>query len=116
MGSIYSSSFEYFEDQLSLDKEIDVADFEYLLNLIRLNSKITSIANLFKNCNIINCPASPTLDFGFLQTRDITTLYHVFDNTKAFDVQGTEIPVLLATATFSKLPSLKTCTGVFANT
>lgn len=116
MGSIYSSSLEYFEDQLSIDKEIDVADFEYLLNLIRLNSKITSIANLFKNCNIINCPASPTLDFGFLQTRAITTLYHVFDNTKAFDVQGTEIPVLLATATFSKLPSLKTCTGVFANT
>ena len=69
MESIYSASWEYFEDQLSIDKEIDVADFEYLLNLIRLNSKITSIANLFKNCNIINCPA-----LAFLTTYGASTV------------------------------------------
>ena len=116
MSSIYSYNLEYFAGQLSLDKEITSDNFEYLLSLIRSNANITSIANLFKNCNIVNCVSSPVLDFGFMKIRQITTLHHVFDNTKAFDTNGIEIPILLKEATFEKLPNLTYCNGVFANT
>lgn len=111
-GSI--ESYDYKWVSFNFFKYINLVDYNKLCNII-IKSKITSIANLFYNCNIIGFTDNLTFGSISVVNNTIINLTNTFRNCKLFN-GDIEIPIPLSATFFKNFSNIQIVAYMFSDT
>lgn len=111
-GSI--ESYDYQWVSFNFFKYINLVDYNKLCNII-IKSKITSIANLFYNCNIIGFTDNLTFGSISVVNNTIINLTNTFRNCKLFN-GDIEIPIPLSATFFKNFSNIQIVAYMFSDT
>ena len=111
-GNIQSGGYAY--RTFNFYKYINLNDYIRLCNII-IKSKVTSVANLFHNCNINGFTDNLTFGSTSIVNNTITDFSYTFRNCKLFN-QDIEIPIPLSATFFKNFSNVKNVPYTFSET
>lgn len=111
-GSIHSGIWQYIN--FDINKYISIDDYYKLCNLI-IKSSMTSVANLFHNCNILGITDNFTFGTSSTINTSITDFSYTFRNCKLIN-NDVEVPIPLSSTFFRNFPNIKYVPYTFSET
>lgn len=119
MSNICSDSYTA-GSPLSAYKTITFENYKLLQQYLRDNSNLAQLGPIFRKCTVTDCTTNEedyvTMQIPYINSRNYTTLYNTWNNFKAKDTDGNEIPVKLGNNWFKYLRNLTTCYYTFSGT